>query len=140
MNKLVDSTYIDNAADAHICAADRLTDDSPACGKAYFISNGEPRPMWDLINAILAAADRPPITATIPVALAHAAGACLETAYRLLSLRGEPPMTRFLASELSTAHWFDITAARRDLGYEPRVSLDEGLRRLRDWLHLYGLE
>lgn len=138
-NKLVDSTYIDNAADAHVCAADRLSCDWRVCGKAYFISNGEPWPMWDLIDAILAAAGRRPVTGTISVGLAGTAGACLETVYRLLGLRGEPPMTRFLASELSTAHWFDITAARRDLGYEPHVSIEEGLRRLRVWLRESGL-
>jgi nucleoside-diphosphate-sugar epimerase len=62
--------------------------------------------------------------------MAYAAGCVLEVAYALLRLRGEPPMTRFLACELSTAHWFDLSAARRDLGYAPSVSLDEGLRRL----------
>ena len=139
-NKLVDSTYIDNAADAHVLAADRLTPDSAVSGKAYFISNGEPRPIWDLINGILAAADRPPVTRTIPVGLARAVGACMEGVYGALRLSGEPPMTRFLASELSTAHWFDISAARRDLGYEPLVSIDEGLCRLRAWLHEDGLK
>jgi nucleoside-diphosphate-sugar epimerase len=139
-SKLVDSTYIDNAADAHLLAADRLTCDSPLCGKPYFISNGEPRPIWDLINGILAAADRPPVTRSIPLGLARAVGACLEGVYGALRLSGEPPMTRFLASELSTAHWFDLSAARRDLGYEPRVSIDEGLRRLREWLREDGLK
>ena len=103
-------------------------------------SNGEPRPMWDLINAILAAADRPPVTRTIPVGLVRTVGACMEGVYRALRLSGEPPMTRFLASELSTAHWFDLTAARRDLGYEPRVSIDAGLRLLREWLRGDGLK
>ncbi len=64
----------------------------------------------------------------------------MEGVYGALRLSGEPPMTRFLASELSTAHWFDLTAARRDLGYEPRVSIDAGLRRLREWLREDGLK
>jgi nucleoside-diphosphate-sugar epimerase len=133
-NKLVDSIYIDNAADAHLLAADRLAPGSPIAGKAYFISNGEPMPMWDLINRILAAADLPPVTRSLPVWAACAAGWFLETVYGLCRIKREPPMTRFLARELSTAHWFNLAAARRDLGYEPVVSIEEGLRRLREAL------
>lgn len=127
---LVDSTYIDNAAEAHVLAADRLEPGSPVAGRVYFISQGEPRPLWVLINGILAAAGAPPVTRTISTPTALLAGRLLETVYRVLHLSGEPPMTRFLAHQLSTAHWFDIRAARRDLGYRPRVSIDEGLRRL----------
>jgi len=65
-----------------------------------------------------------------------AAGWLLENVYAVLWPDAEPPMTRFLARELATAHWFDITAARRDLGYTPRVSIDEGLRRLAQALQL----
>ena len=61
---------------------------------------------------------------------ARQAGRVLETIYRWFRLPGEPPMTRFIASQMSTSHWYDITAARRDLGYEPQVTIDEGLRRL----------
>ncbi len=129
-SKLIDSTYIDNAADAHLLAADRLVPGSPVAGKAYFLSQGEPVPLWDLVNRILAAAGLPPVTRSVPSAVAYAAGCALEAAYAVLRLRGEPPLTRFLARELSTAHWFDLSAARRDLGYEPGVSLDAGLRRL----------
>jgi nucleoside-diphosphate-sugar epimerase len=134
-NKLVDSIYIDNAADAHLLAADRLDPGSPIAGRTYFLSNGEPLPTWDLINRILACGGVPPVTRAVPTALAVGFGAVIETAYSLLGLTGEPPMTRFLAHELSTAHWFDISAARRDLGYQPAVSIDEGLRRLKDWLN-----
>jgi nucleoside-diphosphate-sugar epimerase len=126
----VDSVYIDNAANAHLLAADRLAPGSPIAGKAYFITNGEPWPLWELVNRILACADLPPVTRTISPTLAYAAGWTLETAYRVLRLKGEPPMTRFLAKELSTAHWFNIDAARRDLGFEPLVSIEEGLQRL----------
>jgi nucleoside-diphosphate-sugar epimerase len=129
-SKLIDSTYIDNAADANLLAADRLAPGSPVAGKAYFLSQGEPVPLWELVNRILAAAGLPPVTRSAPYGLAYAAGLLLETIYGLLRLRGEPPMTRFVARELSTAHWFDLSAARRDLGYAPGVSLDEGLRRL----------
>jgi nucleoside-diphosphate-sugar epimerase len=134
-NPLIDSIYIDNAADAHLLAADRLAPGSPIAGKVYFLSQGEPVPLWDLINRILACADLPPVTRSVPVWLAYSAGWLLECVYELFRRQSEPPMTRFLARELATAHWFDISAARRDLGYEPRVSIDEGLRRLREWLH-----
>lgn len=133
-NKKVDCIYIDNAADAHILACDKLGIRSPVAGKAYFISQGEPRGVWDLINAILAAADLPPITRRVPRSVAYAIGAGMEVAYRLLRLQGEPRLTRFVVQELSTAHWFDISAARRDLGYEPSVSIDEGMQRLAEWL------
>ena len=71
-----------------------------------------------------------PVTKRIPVPVAVALGGLAELVYRGLRIRGEPPLTRFVARQLSTAHWFDISAARRDLGYKPRVSIDEGLRRL----------
>jgi nucleoside-diphosphate-sugar epimerase len=128
--KLVDSTYVDNAADAHLLAADRLAPGSPPAGRAYFIAQGEPVPVWDLVDRILAAAGLPPVRKTVSPRTAYAAGAILEAGYRLLGLKTEPPMTRFLAGQLSHAHWFNLSAARRDLGYNPQVSLDEGLRRL----------
>ena len=129
-NKLIDSTYIDNAAAAHTGAGDRLNSDAPIGGRAYFISNGEPMPTWDLVNRILACAGLPPATRSVPVWLAVAAGGVLEGLYRLLGRDSEPPMTRFVARELATAHWFDLSAAKRDLGYIPAVSIGEGLQRL----------
>jgi len=128
---LVDTVYIDNAADAHLNAADRLLPGAPLAGKAYFISNGEPLPLWEMVNRILAAAGLPSEKRSIPPKLARAAGTLCEMAWKILSLPGEPPMTRFLANELSSAHWFDISAARRDLGYLPAVSIEEGLKRLK---------
>jgi nucleoside-diphosphate-sugar epimerase len=128
---LVDTIYIDNAATAHLQAADRLEIGSVVAGKAYFLSQGEPLPVWDVVNRILEAGGLPPVSRTISPGLAYAAGAVLETIYRLLRLKGEPRMTRFVARELSTAHWFDLSAARRDFGYRPQVSFDEGLERLR---------
>ncbi len=136
-SKLVDSTFIDNAASAHVAAALRLKPGAAAPGKAYFITNGEPRPMKDLLNGILRAAGLPPVVRTVSPAFAYAAGAVLEGLHGILRLTGvdaEPRMTRFVARQLATAHWFDISAARRDLGYEPQVSVAEGMRRLEAWL------
>lgn len=127
---LVDTIYVDNAAEAHVLAADHLAPGSPVAGKAYFLSQGEPVPLWDLVNRILAAAGVPPVTRSVSPRVALLAGTVLEGLYRTLRLPGEPPMTRFLAHQLSTAHWFNIDAARRDFGYRPGVSIDEGLRRL----------
>jgi len=132
---LVDTVYVDNAARAHLQAADRLAPGSAPAGRAYFISNGQPIPLWEMINRILAAADIPPVTRSIPPKLAYSAGCICEGIWGLLRLAGEPPMTRFVAHELASAHWFDISAARRDLDYQPEVSIDEGLLRLREWLH-----
>ena len=131
---LIDTVYIDNAADAHILAADRLAPGAACAGKTYFISNGEPMPLAEITNGILAAAGLPPVTRRIPAPLAYAVGALAELVYGLLRITKEPPLTRFVARQLSTAHWFEIGAARRDLGYEPTVSIGEGLRRLAEAL------
>jgi nucleoside-diphosphate-sugar epimerase len=130
---LVDTVYVDNAARAHLQAADRLSIDSRISGKAYFISNGQPLPLWEMVNRILAAANVQPVTGSIPPKLAYAAGCMCEALWGILRLKGEPPMTRFVAHELASAHWFSIEAARRDFSYQPEISIDEGLVRLREW-------
>jgi nucleoside-diphosphate-sugar epimerase len=131
---LVDTTYIDNAAEAHLLAAAALRANPALSGRVYFISQGEPIPAWDMIDAILKAAGRGPVRGHVSHQLARTMGAVFEKAYTWLRLPGEPPMTRFVADALAKAHWFDIGAARRDLNYRPRVSIAEGLRRLEAWL------
>jgi len=135
---LVDFTYVENAAQAHLLAAARLSPGSPIAGRAFFISQDEPVPLWDFINRILEAADLPAVTGTVSPRLAYAAGWLCEVLYGRLGLEGEPPMTRFLAEELATSHWFDISAARQDLSYQPKVSVEEGLERLKAWLGAEG--
>ncbi len=130
---LVDTVYIDNAAKAHLQAADKLDINSVVSGKAYFVSNDEPLPLWELVNRILATAEIAPVTRSVSPAVAYAAGWLLEKVYAWLKLSGEPRMTRFVARELSTAHWFDLSAARQDFSYSPEVSIDE-LERLRCWI------
>ncbi len=129
----MDTTYIDNAAHAHLSALDQLRPGAACAGRAYFISNGEPMASRDIVNALLRAAGAPTVEKSIPFGVAYAAGAVLETAWRLFSRSGEPPMTRFLAEQLSTPHWYDISAAARDLGYRPQVSIAEGLRCTAEW-------
>ncbi len=133
-DKLVDFTYVDNAAHAHILAARRLAPGAGIAGKAYFITDDNPMPLWSFVNRVLETAGLPPAQGSVPPRLAYAAGALLEVLYRALRLRGEPRITRFLVEELSTAHWYDIGAARRDLGYQPPVQFEEGMKRLGEWL------
>jgi nucleoside-diphosphate-sugar epimerase len=132
---LVDVTYVENAAEAHLLAADALDRvGSPVAGKAYFVSQCEPVNCWQWINEILTLADLPPVAKSISANAAWRVGGMCELLWRVAGLRSEPPMTRFLASQLASSHWFDITAARRDFGYMPRVSTAEGMRRLGEWL------
>lgn len=130
----VDTVYIDNAAEAHLLALDALDIGSKVAGKTYFISNDEPLPLWEVVTRILDAAGVPPVNRSVSETLATVAATVLEGAWRTFSLSGEPPLTRFMAKELSTAHWFDISAAKRDFGYTPRVSIDQGFEHLAAWL------
>ncbi len=130
---VIDTTYVDDAAAAHLDAIDAITPGAACAGRPYFITSGDPRPVRELINGILAAGGLGPEHRCVPLGLALGAGVAVETVWRLLGRvidPGEPPMTRFLARQLGTDHWFDISAARRDLGYAPRVPLDEGFARL----------
>ena len=142
--KKVDSIFIDDAAAAHLCALDRLVaggemaHEVDCAGRAYFISSGEPRPFHDLLNSILRVCDGPEITRSLPADVAFAVGMLMEAAWTLLPLSGEPMMTRFLARQLATANWYDISAARRDLGFEPQVSFSVGLERLGAWWLVRG--
>jgi nucleoside-diphosphate-sugar epimerase len=130
----IDTTYIDNAAQAHFDAFAVLAPGAACAGKAYFISNGEPKPSREIVNALLRAVGAPTVDKELPFAAAYAIGAVCEAVWHALPLQGEPPLTRFLAEQLSTTHWYDMAPATRDFGYVPKVSIAEGLRRLaEDW-------
>ncbi|AOS44009.1 3 beta-hydroxysteroid dehydrogenase/Delta 5--_4-isomerase [Lacunisphaera limnophila] len=152
----VDITPINNVVDAHLLAEGALLTGSRAPfgsagavatppqagnssasrpphhpgGRAYFITNGEPVVLWDWINEVLRGVGIPEIKSHVPLPVAYAAGAALETVWRLTGRAGEPPMTRFVAKEMATDHWFDISAARRDLGYHPLVSVTQATAEL----------
>jgi nucleoside-diphosphate-sugar epimerase len=131
----VDIIYVANAASAHLQAADALADpNSPVRGKAYYLSQGAPVNCWQWIDQVLALTGRPPVTKSISFKMAHRIGRVCEAVYALLRTTREAPMSRFLAWQLASSHWFDISAARRDFGYEPRISTTEGMRRLGEWL------
>lgn len=129
---LVDTTFIDNAADAHILAAEKLAPEAACAGKAYFITNGEPTPIQDITNKLIATCGCQPVTATIPFKLAYYIGMAIEWTYRTFKLKGEPAITPWMACELAHNHWFNIDAAKRDLGYTPKISIEEGLKILEE--------
>jgi nucleoside-diphosphate-sugar epimerase len=125
----VDVVYVENAAEAHLLAAEKMGTGSPVNGQAYFISQGIPVVLWAWINGILERLGLPRVRRKLSHGMAKAVGAAMEIAYTVLPLRGEPRMTRFLADQLATSHYFDISKARKDLGYEPRISTEDGLER-----------
>ena len=131
--KLIDAVYIDNAVDAHIQAAHALMNTETCAGKTYFITNDEPWPFDKILNGILTAAKVLPVDKHISEKTGYIIGATLEMIYTVLRKKEEPPMTRFVARQLATAHWYDISAAKIDLTYTPSVSMDEGMKRLANW-------
>ncbi len=156
----IDITHITNVVDAHLLAEKALGTSNPIGyssngggvpsrlrnlgeagsprnspgGKAYFITNGEPVVLWDWVNQLLHGLGRPEITKRISLSSAYRIGGLMETLWRVLPLSGEPPMTRFIAKELATDHWFNIAAARRDLGYHPRITMAAGTAELIEYL------
>jgi nucleoside-diphosphate-sugar epimerase len=133
---LVDTIYIDNAADAHILASQKLLENPLLSGNIYFISQDEPVSKWKMANAFLEAAGFPPIKGHVSGKTAYIAGTIFEFVYQLFNIKKEPPMTRFAAKELATSHWFNISKAKKDLGYTPKVSTQEGLQRLKHWFSI----
>ncbi len=127
---LIDTTYIDNAADALVAALDRA---DRLGGRALVISNGEPRPIGELVARIVTAAGLDETSLRVPVSVARFGGRMAERWWELRDRTDDPPMTEFLAEQLSTAHWFDQRETRRALDWSPAVSLDEGFARLRRW-------
>jgi nucleoside-diphosphate-sugar epimerase len=125
----VSLTFVDNAAHAHVCAADRLSLASAHGGRAYFIAQEEPVNLWSWIRDVLVRLGEPPVARRVPLSLAYAAGAACETAWTLARAGGEPPMTRFLALQLARSHSYDMEPARRDFGYRELVSMRDATER-----------
>ncbi len=128
---LVDMIYVENAAQAHIQAAEALREGSPVCGRAYFLSQGTPVNCWEWIDELLAIYDLPPVRKAVSFKTANFLGIICEKIWKLFRWESDPPMTRFLASQLACSHYFDITRAREDFGYVPKISKSEGMEALR---------
>ena len=133
-NNKVDLTHVSNAVFAHILAAEVLDADDSISGNVYFITDGAPVNLWDWINDFLGRMSLPLVSKSISYRSAYALGTCFELAYGFLGFNSEPPMTRFVAAELAHSHYFDISAARRDLGYAPSVDLDAAFDEAVEWL------
>lgn len=131
---LVDMTYVDNAASAHIAAAETLRNSQKANGKAYFISDGSPVVLWPWINNLLKELGLPPVNRRISYSTAYAVGGLMEFLYKVFPFPGEPPMTRFVAGQLAHSHYFNISAARNELGYKPEISPEAALKKTVEWL------
>ncbi|SES76353.1 NAD-dependent epimerase/dehydratase family protein [Geodermatophilus poikilotrophus] len=127
---LIDTTYVDNAAAALVAAVDAC---GPVHGEALVVSNGEPRPVAEVIGRLCRAAGVPAPRRRVPFGAAYAVGAAVEGVWAVTGRRQVPPITRFLAEQLATAHWFDQRRTRTALGWRPRVGLEEGFARLRNW-------
>lgn len=127
---LIDTTYVDNAADA---LAAGVTACGPLHGEALVVSNGEPRPVREVLARLCGAAGVPGPSVRVPLWAGWVAGGCLEALWAATGRQDTPPMTRFLAEQMATAHWFDQRRTRAALGWQPRVSLDEGFSRLAAW-------
>jgi len=135
----VDLTYVEDAARAHLLAADALTAGSPVAGGIYFISQDEPVVLWQWIRELLRELNLPAVRIRIPLGIARVAGSVLAATYRGLNLRGEPLLTPFLASELAQNHYYDISAAKRDFGYTPRYTMAEATAKTVAWLKEQGI-
>lgn len=130
----VDLTYVDNAAEAHLRAADELCGAGRCAGKAYFIGDAEPVALWPWLNELLRRLDVPPVTHGMPLRAAYALGACLEAVHGVFPKLGEPRLTRFVVLQLGRSHFFSHERARQDFGYSPMVDNATGMQRLVDWL------
>ncbi len=127
---VVSVAYVENAAAAHLQAEQSLRDSTSAAGKAYFVNERDAVNLWDWINQLLLRANLPPVSRSMSKNAAMRIGTVMEMAWKFMKLAGEPPMTRFVAMQLAGSHSYSVTAAERDFGYCPLVSVEEGLRRM----------
>jgi len=127
---VVSVAYVENAAAAHLQAERSLRDSTTAAGKAYFINERDAVNLWDWINRLLLQASLPPVSRSLSQYAALRIGGVMEVFWKIMKLKGEPPMTRFVAAQLAGSHSYSIAAAERDFGYSPLVTVEEGLRRM----------
>ena len=125
---VVDAVYVDNAVQAHLLAAERLEPGSAIAGKNYFVTNHEPMKLTEIINNMMAAAGLGPVTSFVSPRVAYTAGMVMEGVFKAFGVKNEPRITRFMAEQMSTSHWFDNTASTNELGYKPAISMEEGFK------------
>lgn len=125
----VDTIYVEDAARAHLLACEKLTPGSLVCGKVFFLSQDEPVVLFDWINRILEAAEIEPVKKRIPKSMAYSIGYLLEKVYALVGASAEPPMTRFVARQLSQSHYFDHSRAKNILGFQPQYTMEEAFQK-----------
>jgi len=130
-DKVIDTVFVENAAQAHVLALDELQGRARCAGRPYYISNDEPMRQADIIPMLLDAIGIQATVRPIPAGLARKAGAVFEFIWKVLRIKSEPPITRFSAEQLSTSHWYNISASQRDFGYQPEISIAQGLEILR---------
>jgi nucleoside-diphosphate-sugar epimerase len=134
----VSITYIDNAVAGHLAAAQHLEPGAACAGKAYFLCDAEPVVIWQWLGELFARLGIKPVSGKVPLGMARLAGGLAELAWKGMSLEGEPPMTRFIASQLATSHTYDLGPARRDFGYAPPVDRNTALDRTVAWWKAQG--
>ena len=98
-----------------------------AVGNVYVVTGGKDLRIWDAITEVVTRFGFQAPSRKIPIGRAMRAAKALEWLWRTLHLPGEPPLTTYSAGILGLSQTYDITAARRDLGYEPSVSIEQGL-------------
>ncbi len=139
-NRFSDYTYISNLTDALLLADEGLEEGGKAGGEAYFVTNGEPMPFFDFIDMVLVRLGKPKVKWMVPGKIAYAVAAIAEGIDTLKggSLNSEDGFTRFSVRYMCSHHYFSIEKAKRDLGYEPKVNLVEGLDKTMVWLRENG--
>ncbi|MFD1988624.1 NAD-dependent epimerase/dehydratase family protein [Paenibacillus nicotianae] len=126
----IDLTYVDNVVDAMLLGVQAP---EYALGQAYNISNGEPIPFIELLSRLFQRLDIPLHTRHVPYPVAYLVAGTMEMIYRFIPALGEPPLTRYSVGSIAVPHTLDISLAQKQLGYMPRISVDEGLERFADW-------
>ncbi len=137
-SNLVSMTYVENAAAAHLQAAEALVPGAAVCGQAYFVNEPEPVNLWQWIDELLSRAGLPALQKHSSAKTGYRFGRVMERIYSVLRIKSDPPMTRFLALQLSQSHTYSIAKAKGDFGYEPRISAEEGMQRLEPELRRFA--
>lgn len=131
---MVDLTHLDNVVHAHLCAFRSMVSRDDLGGNAYFIGQNEPVALWKWLNEIFSALGLPILESSVSFKSAYRIGSVIEKIWNLFHLTNDPPMTRFVASQLAHDHWFSTSAAKRDLGYRPVINMAEAMQKTLPWL------